>query len=67
MTGGRTALSGFEHPYLYRKPVNMGEILIAVATKAAIALAEAILLRLVWQLYAAFSRSLRTVSVPAVA
>ncbi|MFE9609791.1 hypothetical protein [Streptomyces sp. NPDC006012] len=38
----------------------MGQILIAVATKVAVALAEAIILRIVWELWAACSRSLRS-------
>jgi hypothetical protein len=43
----------------------MVEILIAVATKVAVALAEAVILRLVWQLWATCARSLRMASVPA--
>ncbi|MFJ5531095.1 hypothetical protein [Streptomyces sp. NPDC093261] len=34
----------------------MGEILVAVATKIGLALAEAILMRLAWELWAAYSR-----------
>jgi hypothetical protein len=45
----------------------MGQILVAVATKIGIAVAEAIILRLVWQLWALCMRSLRTVSTSAVA
>jgi hypothetical protein len=37
----------------------MGEFLVAMATKVAMALAEAIVMRLVWELWAACSRSLR--------
>ncbi|GAA3368277.1 hypothetical protein GCM10020367_06000 [Streptomyces sannanensis] len=43
----------------------MAEILAAVATKIIVALAEAIILRLIRELWAACSRSLRTVFVPA--
>ncbi|WP_167459007.1 MULTISPECIES: hypothetical protein [Streptomyces] len=45
----------------------MAEILAAVATKIAVALAEAFIMRLVWQLWSAYSRSVRTVSAPAAA
>ncbi|MGW7384405.1 hypothetical protein [Streptomyces sp. NPDC054794] len=45
----------------------MGEFLVAVATKIAVSLAEAIILRLVWELWAACSRSLRASFVPAAA
>jgi cytochrome b len=45
----------------------MGQILVAVATKIGVALAEAIILRLVWQLWAAYGQRLRTaVAAPAV-
>jgi cytochrome b len=43
----------------------MVEILATLATKIAFALAEAIILRLVWELWAAYSRSLRTAFIPA--
>ncbi|WP_189308887.1 hypothetical protein [Streptomyces brasiliensis] len=42
----------------------MAEILAAVATKIAVALVEAIVLRLVWQLWSACSQSLRTAFAP---
>ncbi|WP_189186730.1 hypothetical protein [Streptomyces albiflavescens] len=45
----------------------MAEILAAVATKITVALVEAIVLRLVWQLWSAYSRSLRTAFAPAAA
>ncbi|MGW1003182.1 hypothetical protein [Streptomyces sp. NPDC002520] len=45
----------------------MAEFLAAVAMKIAVALAEAIILRLVWELWATCSRSLRSASVPAAA
>ncbi|MFC3578220.1 hypothetical protein ACFOZ0_34185 [Streptomyces yaanensis] len=45
----------------------MGEILVAVATKMGIALAEAIILRLVWHVWSVSARTLRTVAVPATA
>lgn len=45
----------------------MGEILVAVATKIGVALAEAIILRLVGELWAVYLRSLRTASAPAAA
>lgn len=48
----------------YRKSANMAEILAAVATKIAVALVEAIVLRLVWQLWSACSQSLRTAFAP---
>lgn len=44
----------------------MSEILAAVAMKIGVALAEAIILRLAWQLWAAYSRHLRT-AAPTVA
>ncbi|MFE7712028.1 hypothetical protein ACFU6I_41185 [Streptomyces sp. NPDC057486] len=43
----------------------MAEFLAAVAMKIAVALAEAIILRLVWELWATCSRSIRTAFVPA--
>ncbi|MFB7497452.1 hypothetical protein ACFC09_22700 [Streptomyces sp. NPDC056161] len=42
----------------------MGEILITVATKVAVAIAEAIILRVLWDLWAACSRSLRGTARP---
>ncbi|MER6130351.1 hypothetical protein ABT173_49035 [Streptomyces sp. NPDC001795] len=45
----------------------MGQILVAVATKIGIALAEAIILRLVWELWAAFSRYLSPAPAPTAA
>ncbi|MEU6370574.1 hypothetical protein ABZ876_33840 [Streptomyces sp. NPDC046931] len=45
----------------------MGEILVAVATKIGLALAEAIVLRVAWQLWAAYSRHLRATVIPATA
>ncbi|MGW7404098.1 hypothetical protein ACWGI9_10205 [Streptomyces sp. NPDC054833] len=45
----------------------MGEFLVAMATKVAMALAEAIIMRLVWELWAACSRSLRLNFVAAAA
>ncbi|MGW1160174.1 hypothetical protein ACWD5Q_28610 [Streptomyces sp. NPDC002513] len=44
----------------------MGEILVAVAAKIGLALAETILLRLAWELWAAYSRRVRT-AAPAAA
>ncbi|GAA3480006.1 hypothetical protein GCM10018966_065030 [Streptomyces yanii] len=49
----------------YRKSATMAEILAAVAMKIVVALAEAIILRLVWELWATCSRSIRTAFVPA--
>ncbi|MDT0468402.1 hypothetical protein RM764_36340 [Streptomyces sp. DSM 41699] len=45
----------------------MGEILVAVATKIGLALAETILLRLAWELWAAYGRRVRTAAAPAAA
>ncbi|MFD5792111.1 hypothetical protein ACFWIO_00985 [Streptomyces diastatochromogenes] len=45
----------------------MAEILAAVATKIVVALLEAIVLRLVWQLWTTYARSLRTAFAPAAA
>ncbi|MEU6097105.1 hypothetical protein [Streptomyces sp. NPDC047079] len=45
----------------------MGEILVAVAAKIGLALAETIILRLAWQLWAAYSRHLRATAAPATA
>lgn len=45
----------------------MSQILVAVATKIGVALAEAVILRLAWELWAAYSRHLRTVGAPATA
>ncbi|MFE9098962.1 hypothetical protein [Streptomyces sp. NPDC007264] len=45
----------------------MSQILVAVATKVGLALAEAVVLRLAWQLWAAYSRHLRTAAAPATA
>ncbi|MFE1882035.1 hypothetical protein [Streptomyces diastatochromogenes] len=45
----------------------MAEILAAVATKIAVALLEAIVLRLVWQLWTTYTRSLRTAVAPGAA
>lgn len=51
----------------YRKSFTMAEFLAAIAMKIAFALAEAIILRLVWELWATCSRSIRTAFVrPAV-
>ncbi|TFV33667.1 hypothetical protein E4K10_38805 [Streptomyces sp. T1317-0309] len=50
-----------------RKSTDMGQILVTVATKIGVALAEAILMRLVWELWAAFSRRLHTATAPAAA
>ncbi|MEU0835312.1 hypothetical protein [Streptomyces sp. NPDC005969] len=55
----RDALSGFRFR-IYRKSATMAEFLAAVAMKIAVALAEAIILRLVWELWATCSRSIRT-------
>ncbi|MGW2182362.1 hypothetical protein ACWCXX_30585 [Streptomyces sp. NPDC001732] len=43
----------------------MAEFLAALAMKFAVALAEAIILRLVWELWATCSRSIRTAFAPA--
>ncbi|WP_181139183.1 hypothetical protein [Streptomyces sp. Ru72] len=45
----------------------MGQILVAVATKIGAALAEALILRLVWQLWAAYARHQRTATAPTAA
>ncbi|MGW5476175.1 hypothetical protein [Streptomyces sp. NPDC004008] len=45
----------------------MGEILVAVAAKIGLALAETILLRLAWQLWAAYGRHVHTAAAPAAA
>jgi hypothetical protein len=45
----------------------MVEILAAVATKIAVAVVEALVLRLVWQLWTTYARSLRTAFVTAAA
>ncbi|WP_433448123.1 hypothetical protein ACQPXS_07380 [Streptomyces sp. CA-142005] len=45
----------------------MAEILAAVATKILAALVEAIVLRLVWQLWSAYSPYLRKASAPVAA
>ena len=45
----------------------MGEILVAVATKIGVAIAEAIILRLAWELWSTYSRNLRTTAAPAAA
>lgn len=50
-----------------RKSADMGEFLVAMAAKVAMALAEAIIMRLVWELWAACSRSLRMNVVAAAA
>jgi hypothetical protein len=61
IVGYRTSAS--EH----RKSTDMGQILVAVATKIGAALAEALILRLAWQLWAAYARHQRTVTAPAAA
>jgi hypothetical protein len=43
----------------------MAEFLVAVLAKAGAALAEAIILRVLWQLWTAYSRSARTAPVAA--
>lgn len=61
-------MSGFGHPQSEnRKSTNMAEILAAVATKILAALVEAIVLRLVWQLWSAYSPYLRKASAPVAA
>ncbi|MEU1595507.1 hypothetical protein ABZ468_22250 [Streptomyces sp. NPDC005708] len=45
----------------------MGQILAAVAMKIGVAIAEAIVMRLAWELWAACSRYLRTTATPAAA
>ena len=45
----------------------MGQLLVAVATKIGVALAEAIILRLAWELWAAYTRRLHTATAPAAA
>ncbi len=45
----------------------MGEFLVGVATRIGVALAEAIIMRLMWELWAALSRSLRPTVAPAAA
>ncbi|MFJ7904253.1 hypothetical protein ACIQ6V_27845 [Streptomyces sp. NPDC096198] len=44
----------------------MGEILVAVAAKIGIAVAETIILRLAWQLWTAYTRHQHTGTAPAV-
>ncbi|MEV6840372.1 hypothetical protein AB0N17_38750 [Streptomyces sp. NPDC051133] len=43
----------------------MAEILAAVATKIVVALVEALVLRLVWQMWSAYAISLRRAFAPA--
>ncbi|MGW7522076.1 hypothetical protein [Streptomyces sp. NPDC054783] len=50
-----------------RKSANMAEILATVAMKIVVALAEAIILRLVWQLWSAYAPTLRRAFAPAAA
>ncbi|GAA3787667.1 hypothetical protein [Streptomyces chiangmaiensis] len=45
----------------------MSQILVTVATKIGVALAEAIIMRIVRELWAAYSRYLRTATTPATA
>ncbi|MET8248509.1 hypothetical protein ABZV31_31410 [Streptomyces sp. NPDC005202] len=45
----------------------MSEFLVAVAAKIGVAVAEAVILRLAWELWAAVSRSLRAASAAAPA
>jgi hypothetical protein len=45
----------------------MGQILVAVATKIGVALAEAIILRLLCELWASYTRNSRTAAAPAAA
>ncbi|WP_225829958.1 hypothetical protein [Streptomyces sp. NK08204] len=45
----------------------MAEILAAVATKIAVAVVEAIVMRLLWQLWSAYAGSARTAWAPAAA
>ncbi|MFI6493247.1 hypothetical protein [Streptomyces sp. NPDC050564] len=67
-SGGKGCIVWFQAPVSqHRKSANMVEILAAVATKIAVALAEAIILRLAWELWAAYSRSLRPAFIPAAA
>ncbi len=55
------------HPSEDRKSADMGGILVAVATKIGVALAEAIIMRVLWELWAAYARHLRTAAAPAAA
>ncbi|WP_265559021.1 hypothetical protein [Streptomyces hygroscopicus] len=45
----------------------MGGILVTVATKIGAALAEAIIMRVLWELWTAYARRLRTTAAPAAA
>lgn len=65
-TEARAALSAADTAPEYRKSADMGQILVAVATKISVALAETIILRLVWQMWAAYGQRLRTAAAPAV-
>lgn len=61
-------MSDIGHPaFQHRKSTDMGQILVAVATKIGVALAEAVVLRLAWELWAAYTRRRRTVTAPAAA
>lgn len=61
-------MSDIEHSYpSTESTTDMGQILVAVATKIGAALAEALVLRLVWQLWAAYARRQGTATVPAAA
>ena len=50
-----------------RKSADMAEILAAVATKIVVALVEALLLRLVWQLWSAYAPTLLRAFAPTAA